>query len=187
MSERGVTYGWERWPHRMALDFKTALCRWCAKPLEGRKTDWCSDECRREVEVRCRLAELRLVIFARDGGCCCKCGRDLNALKAALEWFEALKMRLTLCAGMAVIERNKVWALTAHWPSAYDVQVVLGFKGGGHLWEMNHIVGIAEGGDPVDPDNLETLCLICHRVHTAALQGRVAKAKRVKAKYHNGK
>jgi 5-methylcytosine-specific restriction endonuclease McrA len=185
MAERGATYGWERWPPRMALDFKTPLCRWCAKPLEGRKTDWCSDACRREVEVRCRLDELRHVIFARDGGCCCKCGRDLNALKAALDWFEALKLKLTLCSGMAIVDRNKAWALTNHWPTVDELRRALGFKKA-HLWEMNHIVGIAEGGDPVDPDNLETLCLICHSLHTAALVGRVAKAKRLKAKYNNG-
>lgn len=126
------------------------------------------------------------MIFARDGCCCCKCGLDLAALSAALEWYSNLHARVILCPGMSTLDRNKVWAWTIHWASDSELREALGFKSGGHLWEMNHIVGIAEGGDPVDPDNLETLCLKCHREHTAALVGRVAKAKRVKAKYHNG-
>lgn len=186
MADRQATYGWERWPQRMSLDFKVWLCRWCAVPLDGRKTDYCSDACRREIEVRCRFAELRHVVFNRDGGCCVRCGLNLADLQQAIDWYAALKVRLTRCAGMPDVERNKVWALLNHWPDPVDVVKALGLGGGKneHLWETNHKVGIAEGGDPIDPDNLETLCRACHKQHTAALMGRVAKAKRLKARYN---
>jgi hypothetical protein len=35
-------------------------------------------------------------------------------------------------------------------------------------WEYDHIVEIARGGDPLDPENVQLLCSECHRKKTAA-------------------
>lgn len=136
--------------------------------------------------MRCRVAELRLVIFQRDGGCCKRCGVNLVELAAAFQSYENIWFRKLKAPGVPDVQRNRIWAWTSHWPTPSDFQKAVGFASAGHLWEMNHILALAEGGDPVDPDNLETLCLRCHRLHTSALAGRLAKAKRRTAKFHNG-
>ena len=47
--------------------------------------------------------------------------------------------------------------------------------------EVDHIVEIEDGGDKTDPDNLQTLCVSCHRKKTAE-----EKRKREEKKNMNG-
>lgn len=42
------------------------------------------------------------------------------------------------------------------------------------LWEVDHIVPVVEGGGECGLDNLQTLCLACHKAKTAAMRKRVA-------------
>lgn len=58
-------------------------------------------------------------------------------------------------------------------------------KAEGHTIEVNHKRAIIDGGDPLDQENLETLCHPCHKPHSAEVVKRNAKIKRVAAK-HNG-
>ncbi len=44
-----------------------------------------------------------------------------------------------------------------------------------HLFEIDHIVAVAEGGGGCGLDNLRTLCRRCHRVESAALNNRLRK------------
>lgn len=46
------------------------------------------------------------------------------------------------------------------------------------LWEMDHIQPVVEGGGDCGLENLRTLCWDCHRIETAALAARRAKARR---------
>lgn len=134
---------------------------------------------------RCVFASLRLVIYERDGGRCVKCAVDLLAIERAFAWYKR-KYDAEMCqnkTGLPPHEANKRRALMAHWPHPQEFQKAAGFDLREHVWECNHKAGIAEGGDPVDPDNLETLCLRCHKQHTAALVKRVAKMKRVQQKF----
>jgi len=51
----------------------------------------------------------------------------------------------------------------------------------GHLWEMDHIRPVSEGGGLCGLDNLRTLCVPCHRDETADLaRRRVAEKQRAK-------
>lgn len=43
---------------------------------------------------------------------------------------------------------------------------------GGHKWEADHIVPLAEGGRH-HLDNIRTLCRACHKAETAALRQRL--------------
>jgi 5-methylcytosine-specific restriction endonuclease McrA len=47
-----------------------------------------------------------------------------------------------------------------------------------HLWEMDHIVPVVEGGGGCGLGNLRTLCLACHRAETAELARRRARKRR---------
>jgi 5-methylcytosine-specific restriction endonuclease McrA len=40
------------------------------------------------------------------------------------------------------------------------------------LWDADHIVPVSEGGGECDLSNMRTLCLKCHRAHTAELRER---------------
>lgn len=55
-----------------------------------------------------------------------------------------------------------------------------------HLWEMDHIVPVVEGGGGCGLDNLRTLCLACHRAETAALAARRARSRRVQGELFAG-
>ena len=158
--------GWELWPQRKSRDGKTWLCRWCAKPLSGGCTSYCSEECRQEIAIRSATPSIRRFVFERDKGTCCVCGLNLVDLKAAFDWYRTWRTKLR-------------WDQQKDFPYVQDFMAAAGFRGA-HLWEVNHILAIAEGGDPVDPSNFELLCLRCHRKHTKALAGRLAAAKRKK-------
>lgn len=47
-----------------------------------------------------------------------------------------------------------------------------------HLWEMDHIVPVVEGGGSCGLDNLRTLCVPCHKAATKELRGRLANNKK---------
>lgn len=90
MVERLASYGWERWPQRMTLDGAQYLCRWCAKPLTGQQTSYCSYKCRKEIEVRCLWDALKVAIYDRDGGVCKKCGVNFEDLEEFFKWYDHL-------------------------------------------------------------------------------------------------
>ena len=46
-------------------------------------------------------------------------------------------------------------------------------RGRKSLWDADHIVPVAEGGGECDLSNMRTLCLKCHRIHTAELRNRL--------------
>jgi hypothetical protein len=95
-----------------------------------------------------------------------KCGLSIDDLKSALSWYQTWHRKLP-------------WNLQSQYPRYYEFAVAVGFKGQ-HLWEVNHIKAITEGGDPVDPSNFELLCLRCHRKHTKELAGRRAMTRKKK-------
>lgn len=159
--------GWERWPTRKTLDGRTYLCRWCAKPLSGQLTAYCSSDCEHEIFVRCMFASLRRRLFHERGGICEGCGINLHDLADFFSWW-----RRTYSKYAHSWDSHKY---TADWPSEYELRDSMGLKGNNDLWECNHKLALAEGGNLVDPENLEILCLKCHKKHTAALKRRLAK------------
>jgi hypothetical protein len=88
----GVRYvrvsGWELWPVRKSLDGTTWLCRWCAKPLSGNRTSYCSDVCSNELYIRATVPGARDFAIKRANGHCEDCGVNLEHLEAAFKWYE---------------------------------------------------------------------------------------------------
>lgn len=176
--------GWDRWPCVKSLDGLAWLCRWCHKPLGGRKTAWCSPECEYEVKARCDFGAARGLVFARDNGVCAHCGVDTEALRAAVDFYAKLYLRVQ----NREFEAGRKWAECAsrHWPQVPAFVKAIGKVAHSWpetLWECNHIIPLAEGGSLCDLDNLETLCSACHARHTAQLMGRLAKGKRRERKF----
>jgi 5-methylcytosine-specific restriction enzyme A len=173
--------GWERWPRRKSLDGLYDLCRWCAKPLKPPQTAWCSRECESEVIARCNWPSLCAVIFKRDKGICQGCGINLADVEEFFSWYEKILRKYSTNPPGSGNGSGTKWynseAWRGQWPYVYELRHDLGY-GQGHLYEVNHKVAISEGGDPADPENLELLCLPCHKKHTAALRKRLANVKK---------
>ena len=51
----------------------TWVCRGCGAPLSGRRTSWCSDECRDATIIRYGI-NVRHQVWNRDDGVCARCG-----------------------------------------------------------------------------------------------------------------
>lgn len=112
-----------------------------------------------EIERRAISRREAEAAFARAGGCCAVCDRDLRALDLVLraeqkrmegerfqEWqWELVRRELLLAAGYT-------GALSK-------------IRAGRRLWELDHAHPLAEGGADT-PENLRVLCLPCHREAT---------------------
>jgi 5-methylcytosine-specific restriction endonuclease McrA len=151
------------------------MCRWCHKLLEGRQSSWCSPACEAEVQNRCNWDSARKIALERAKGICAKCGVDTNKVLAAFDYYERIWLSMGVLRG---------WAMPHEFRKACGFSVSMR---SGHTLEINHKIAVAEGGSLCDQENLEGLCLPCHRPHTAQVVRRLAKEKRRVSKFHNGK
>jgi 5-methylcytosine-specific restriction protein A len=126
------------------------LCRWCNLEVPRGRLTFCSEWCVEEWKLRSDPGHLREKVLQRDRGVCALCG--LNCI-AELHRIKRLR-------GAA---RSK--AITA-W----------GLRGRKSIWDADHITPVVEGGGECDLSNMRTLCLKCHRKHTAELRDRLRKA-----------
>lgn len=124
----------------------------------------------------------RAAVLARDHGACSSCGCDTVKL------WEHMQTIPLVTANGAPWRYGRV---DAHTQKAFRrvlgrhrmrASVILGRLWGvviqhhrKTLWEMDHILPVAEGGGECGFDNLRTLCLRCHQIETAALAGRLAR------------
>lgn len=145
------------------------LCRTCGVVLDGRKTSFCSQACRDDALIRCWPSEARRQVKARDKEVCAGCGLDCAAAK------KIIQTAGRECWGQGVRWNGQIGRI-----SGYEaVWQFLATKPRSHLWEANHIVPVVEGSGGCGLDNLETLCIWCHRDHTAELRRRMAMARRL--------
>jgi 5-methylcytosine-specific restriction protein A len=135
-----------------------ALCRWCdLEILAKRRRTFCSDYCVDQWRLRTDPGYVRERVFARDRGVCAGCGADTVAIFAALKRARGKERAAGLrFYGMKTISSRR------------------------SLWDADHIVPVAEGGGQCDLDNLQTLCVACHREATAALRARISGRQRTK-------
>lgn len=133
------------------------LCCHCATPLEGRRRDWCSDECAQRYMIRTGdQGAARRFLFARDVGVCALCKTDTRAvLRELLHRHRDGNYRHGSVEQIPTV---------GEWQRA--------------RWEADHTVPLVEGGSR-DPENLRTLCRPCHKCQTAALAARRAEARRL--------
>jgi 5-methylcytosine-specific restriction enzyme A len=122
------------------------LCRWCSLEVPAGRLTFCSDFCVEEWRLRSNPGHLRERVLERDRGICAVCGTDCVA-----EYNHIRRLR-----GTARARAAEKW----------------GLGGRKSLWDADHIVPVIEGGGECDLLNMRTLCLKCHRIHTANLRTR---------------
>jgi 5-methylcytosine-specific restriction enzyme A len=124
------------------------LCRWCSLEVPPRRFTFCSAYCVHEWKLRTQPGYLREQVLLRDRGVCAHCAVD------AVEAMRKLKRSRG---------QNRV-ALMVHWGLKTRIRR--------SLWEADHITPVIEGGGECDLENIQTLCLRCHRVVTRLLRER---------------
>jgi 5-methylcytosine-specific restriction endonuclease McrA len=151
------------------------VCRWCAKPLPGRRTSWCSVPCVTEYLIRSSGASLRRAVHRRDKGVCAECGFDCDAAKAQASalWYGP---------GGTAYEALKADLKARGFPIDYG----MGPGGWKSFWEADHIAPVVLGGGGCGLDNVRTLCVQCHKKATATLAKQRAEARRAKKQSGDG-
>jgi 5-methylcytosine-specific restriction endonuclease McrA len=117
------------------------LCRRCGAEVPKGRHTFCSGACVREWRLRTDPAYLRQRVFERDRGVCAECGIDTELLRKE-------KRKLDYAARRRF---EKDWGARRN------------------LWDAHHILPVSQGGGECDLANMRTLCLKCHRRHTAGL------------------
>lgn len=142
------------------------LCRWDQGVIPAGRRTFCKQSCVHQVSMRTNPGYLRRLVWKRDRGVCSRCGCDtgkvLRVASYAAESYQEIGQR----------EVYYRWANVAVW----SVFVGLGFNSEAslHLWEADHIVEVVRGGDSC-LENMQTLCLPCHKGKTKQLAGERAR------------
>ena len=148
------------------------ICVWCGKPLGSVRRKYCSPECSDEVGLRCGYG-VRWKLKDRDKGICARCGRDCVALEKALSVIKDMGMPL---AGWAYRGWRAKEKKASHLASALGITPEQVKKS---LWDAHHKKAVADGGGACGLDNLETVCIWCHKKESANQKANAAQARRV--------
>jgi 5-methylcytosine-specific restriction protein A len=160
-----------------------ALCRQCSNECPASRRTFCSPECVHAWKCRTDPSYQAREVYKRDAGVCGKCGLDCS--KGVMAWMQGLE-RITrewtfyrrgrhMTPTRVAMARAK--KLLGWWLARYGLPSLESRR---RLWDMDHIVPVAEGGGSCGLDNLRTLCVPCHRGETRALAGRRAAARRIR-------
>jgi len=154
------------------------LCYYgCGKECVPPKRNWCSPECVREGLIRSDPNYARRLVKRRDKEICSRCQADTHRLKKECypafyagpkklwdwndesQWQEAMR-----------IERESAAKAKAR----HAELIALGWSQdlSRAWWECHHKLAVIEGGGGCGLDNLETLCVVCHKKETKELAAR---------------
>lgn len=157
---------------------KAKICRWCGKPLPGRRRSWCSGECEREFDIRSNPSYARSQVFNRDGGICSCCGLDTKKLDQVGSYLRRHCGHAKFCGRKTTWGWSKTSSTKGKWAREFEAKYPW-WRYDLTAWQADHIVAVAEGGGGCGLDGYQTLCIGCHNKDTADLAARLAKQKRI--------
>lgn len=152
----------------------------CGRPPGPGRRYWHSQECVDQWNLRNNPAYARQLIYKRDRGKCASCGLDVSkefprikeAAKEIRRYYEWWWRVSPVTAPGVRAEIGTIWDLH----EAVSRTLKEKFPGWSLSrstgWDVDHIVPVAEGGGQCDLDNLQTLCMPCHRQKTAEMNRR---------------
>lgn len=130
------------------------FCTWCEKTVPTNRRRWCSEECTRSAMFYCfpqdPAPKMYRLIFTQEFACKA-CGLSFEE-----EIRKLIKKRYD--------SHNKFLIKYGHKPEKITLHY-LGY-GTGDKWQTDHIVPVHKGGAGIDPNNLQVLCVPCHREKT---------------------
>jgi 5-methylcytosine-specific restriction endonuclease McrA len=149
------------WQKRYACprDLKNVdgLCAWCNKePPTKRSKRYCSKVCKESANFFCypqHASTKAFLLIHRQNCACARCGLSFEE-----EIAEHIRRRLRMKPGEELKAAEKVTL----WQVGYET---------GNHWHVDHIVPIWKGGSGVGIDNVQVLCVPCHKRKTAEEAG----------------
>lgn len=146
------------------LEKRDNLCVWCnSAPLPTRRHRWCGRDCVDTGHIWCYPQDpvSKAYVFINRQKCACVyCGEDFSSyiqqriLKLYARNIEHQASLKRLDPGHQV-EDNKI---------TYGQ---IGY-GTGDIWHVDHIVPLHKGGQGIGLDNIQVICVACHRHKTAS-------------------
>jgi hypothetical protein len=116
-----------------------------------RRRTFCGDPCVERWKIKSDPSFLRNRVWKRDRGRCAQCGLKCRDLEKSLKLLRQVLVRL------------------GH-PKAYgNLRSLMKIQSRHTLWDADHRKAVAEGGGECGLDNMQTLCLWCHREKSAAM------------------
>lgn len=149
------------------------LCRWCQKPVPGPRRSYCGKECLKEVDIRTNAGSLRAYVKQRDKGVCAVCKGDTEKLKRVLH--HAARAFYELLHGIG--STNGFWSQYDFSRESASLLKRMGFDRNISFWQADHVVELVNGGEST-MENVQTLCVPCHKGKTRQMHGDRARARR---------
>ena len=150
----------------VVLPQRTGKCLFCGKDLsfDKRRKSYCSTE-HMDAYYKMFVYEesTKHQIFVNDNYKCVECGFNPREFSKELEE----KFPFSYPA-----EKN-------FWKKRIAFIESRGFSNNAAYLEIDHILPIKMGGDPLDPNNQQTLCYPCHKKKSAVDVGQMAKMNRI--------
>jgi hypothetical protein len=177
------------------------ICRWCGEEVPKGRRSWCSDACVQEFTIRRSSSTLRFHVERRDGGVCAECGLDTDRVERIFRqlrggyrghsrmWMaRSWRTQREQISGYGLNVADNVrrhWR--ARWKAWQDRLIEAGWdhetrNGTKSLWQADHIEAVIEGGGGCGLDNIQTLCVPCHKKDTAALAAKRAEKRQRRKK-----
>lgn len=132
-------------------------CRFCLNPVAPPRKTFCSGECVHNWKIRNNSTYLRQHIYERDLGKCAECATDTRYLKIE---YEDLVHRLRKVASNLEKQPEYVAWLLSRKMTHKEAQK--------SFWHADHIIAVFQGGADGGMDNIQTLCVKCHKIRTAS-------------------
>jgi 5-methylcytosine-specific restriction endonuclease McrA len=117
----------------------------------GRRT-FCGDACVETWKLKTDPSFLRSRVWKRDKGRCTQCGLKCKDLEKGLALLRDVLGRQG---------RSKIYG---------EIRKALRIQSRHTLWDADHIRAVVDGGGECGLDNMQTLCLWCHRDKTATMR-----------------
>lgn len=130
------------------------LCRNCGTEVPPGRRTFCGDACVEQWKLKSDPTYVRKLVGKRDRGRCAVCGMKCRDLEKALKLMGQLLGRL------------------GHAKAFRELRKLLKVEFRKTLWDADHILAVVDGGGGCGLDNMQTLCLWCHREKTAAKKRR---------------
>lgn len=143
------------------------ICRYCGKIIgKGKRyRAWCSTECSNNAAERTYSNWARSALQRRENGICQECGLDTAELDHELKILRSLVDHTYRKCSKEKWHYNRVLQTMLMSMKKCGFNVDVRWCSWRTLWQMDHIVEHAEGGT-LEPENLQTLCVACHKKKT---------------------
>lgn len=144
-------------------------CRECGTEVSGRRIAYCSKKCDEAFSLKANPGVMRSRVFRRDKGICAVCGIRADDVKDAIRTLRHLTCTDWTDRG----GREKFVEIVA---PLRQIEDILGVKFTNRIsfWDADHIKSVVEGGGECGIENMQTLCLWCHKAKTSGLAAKRA-------------